>query len=919
MLRVTMSSSAAGAKAYYTQALSREDYYTEGQELIGRWGGRAAERLGLKGDVTKEAFERLCDGRHPVSGGKLTARLKDKRTVGYDLNFHAPKSLSAVYALTRDKRILEAFRAAVSDTMAEIEGEMKARVRKGGKDEDRPTRNLVYGEFVHFHARPVGGVPDPHLHAHCFTFNVTHDEQERAWKAGQFRDVKRDAPYFEAAFHARLSKRLAEHGYGISRTAKGWELSGVPESVVAKFSRRTAQIEALAEARGITDAEDKAALGATTRNRKQKNLTNEQLRQFWDARLTPEERAAIHGAAGGGNGSAPVSAGKALDYAERHCFERESAVEERCLLAAALKAGYGSVTPEAVASEAKRPGFIHRALSGRRMVTTAAVIREEQEMLDFCRAGRGTCKALGKPGYRIRRDFLSDEQQAAVLKVLGSSDRVMTIRGAAGTGKTTVLQEIAEGIEANGKALFAFAPSASASRGVLRSEGFTEADTVSRMLIDEKLQQRLKGQVILIDEAGQLGTKALGQVLDIAREQQARVILSGDVRQHGAVARGDSLRLLESQAGLVPAEIRTIRRQKPKDYRAAVAAIAKGDIEGGFARLDAMGSVREVGDDERYRLLATDYLRALAEHKSALVVSPTHREGAKVTALVRAELRKAGKLGEEERRFDQLKDLSLTEAEKSVPASFQAGDWVQFHQNAKGFTRGDRAEVIGHDAAGNVLARGGVPLPLHQAGRFQVFQRDELPLAAGDTVRITANGQTKDKKHKLMNGASYAVAGFTPQGDIRLGNGWIVGQEFGHLAHGYCTTSHASQGRTVDRALLAMGSESFPATNRQAFYVAASRAREAVTIYTESKADLRKAVERSGERLSGTELLQQGESAKPSRKERLMERARVVNRTAYQARAYAGRQLDRMRDRAAMIAAQMAARRDRERGMGLER
>jgi len=41
--------------------------------------------------------------------------------------------------------------------------------------------------------------------------------------AGQFRDLKADAPYFEAAFHARFARQLAEAGYGIERTAKGWE------------------------------------------------------------------------------------------------------------------------------------------------------------------------------------------------------------------------------------------------------------------------------------------------------------------------------------------------------------------------------------------------------------------------------------------------------------------------------------------------------------------------------------------------------------------------------------------------------------------------------------------------------------------------------------------------------------------------
>lgn len=98
-------------------------------------------------------------------------------------------------------------------------------VRKNGADENRTTGNMVWAEFVHFTARPVNGIPDPHLHAHCYAFNTTWDDTEKKWKAGQFRDLKGDAPYFEAAFHARFSKQLNDLGYHVERTAKGWELS----------------------------------------------------------------------------------------------------------------------------------------------------------------------------------------------------------------------------------------------------------------------------------------------------------------------------------------------------------------------------------------------------------------------------------------------------------------------------------------------------------------------------------------------------------------------------------------------------------------------------------------------------------------------------------------------------------------------
>ena len=177
--------------------------------------------------------------------------------------------------------------------MREIESEIKTRVRKNGANENRTTGNMVWAEFVHFTARPVNGVPDPHLHAHCYTFNTTWDDEEKKWKAGQFRDLKADAPYFEAAFHARFSRQLAELGYRIERTAKGWELAGVPQRVLDEFSRRTEQVEQKAKELGITSAKEKDGLAALTRERKQKDIDKPELRELWNKRISADERAAI--------------------------------------------------------------------------------------------------------------------------------------------------------------------------------------------------------------------------------------------------------------------------------------------------------------------------------------------------------------------------------------------------------------------------------------------------------------------------------------------------------------------------------------------------------------------------------------------------------------------------------------------------
>ncbi len=208
MLRVTESQNAEAAKQYFGKGMVRSDYYIDGQEIAGVWGGKAAEQLGLSGEVEQQDYFAVVDNLHPATGEQLTPRQKDNRRAGYDFTFSAPKSVSVLYELSKDERILTAFRESGAETMREIEREMKTRVRKGGRDENRITGNMVWAEFVHFTSRPVDCTPDPHLHSHNFVPNVTWDEEERRWKAGQFGELKHDAGYFEAAFDARLARKL---------------------------------------------------------------------------------------------------------------------------------------------------------------------------------------------------------------------------------------------------------------------------------------------------------------------------------------------------------------------------------------------------------------------------------------------------------------------------------------------------------------------------------------------------------------------------------------------------------------------------------------------------------------------------------------------------------------------------------------
>lgn len=847
VLRIIQNSSSAGAKRYYSTA----DYYAEGQELVGCWRGNASKRLGLDGVIAKKDWDALCDNLDPATGATLTARRKQERRVGYDFNFHAPKSLSLLYGLTQDERLLAAFREAVYTTMQEMEREACVRVRTNGRNEDRSTGNLIWGEFMHLTARPENGAPDPHLHAHCFVFNASFDGREDRWKAIQLGGIKRDAPYFEAVFHARLARSMEALGLATTRTRHGWELAELDAQTLAKFSRRTAHIERVARELGITDPRAKAELGATTRSRKSDELTMPELRSLWHERLEAPEAQALDQLAESVGGRAIATdrdaAREAAGRAVEHLFERASVVPERMLLREALRQGVGRAERGAIEAAVAGHGLIRAERDGRMMATTREVLREETAMLDFARKGRGACRPLAAGPVSFHREWLGEEQKTAVRHVLSSRDRVILVRGAAGTGKTTMMQEVRDAVEASGQRILAFAPSASASRGVLREDGFETADTVARLLADEAMQREAKGALIWIDEAGLLGTKTLRQVFELADRTGARVLLTGDRRQHGSVERGAALRLLEDEAGLRPAEIKAIQRQRER-YRDAVKALSEGQTALGFERLDRLGWIREAGGSEREGALADAYLASVRQGDSTLVVSPTHGEGQRITAAIRERMKQEGFITGEARRIEQLVPANLTIGQKRDTLSYEPGDVLVFHQNAKGHRKGERL----------VVGQAGVPFD--QAERFTVFRKASLELAPGDHLRITKNGRSLDDR-PLSNGDLYRLDGFTKAGDLRVsplgGKGAAprtIPRDYGHLAHGFVVTSHASQGKTVDRVIIGQSSDSLPASSREQFYVSVSRGRKQALIFTDDKEGLLEAVGQSHERTSGTEL-----------------------------------------------------------------
>jgi conjugative relaxase-like TrwC/TraI family protein len=860
MLRITVSESAAGARSYFGGGGADSEYYADGMGG-GRWHGLGAARLGLLGDVDAVAFARLCENLHPHGEGQLTPRQKTHRRVGYDVNFHCPKSVSLLHALSGDTRISEVFLHAVESTMRRIEAEAATRVRMGGQQLDRMTGNLVWATFMHETSRPVNGIPDPHLHAHCFTFNVTFDETEARWKALQFGDVKRDARYFEACFHAELAVGLRRLGYGIRHTKGAWEIAGIPRDLIERFSQRSHVIEREAAKRGINDAERKASLGAETRESKRSARPPNGVRSVWHARLTDDDWRALRDAHKYGDQTRLLEPRDAVTCALGSLLERSSVVRERTLAAEALRFGLGNNRPEEVLEAIALEPLVRRGCGRESAVTTYVSVREEERFVAMVRTGRGQYPSFMQGSELIMGDDasprLSLAQRAAARHVLGSHDFVTLVRGAAGTGKTTMMRETTESLQAAGHCVSVFAPTAEAARGVLRREGFAGAETVAKLLTSVAMQDAVRGHILWIDEAGLLGIGDASRVLTLARSLGCRVILCGDTRQHAAVSRGDAMRLCETKAGCPVAELSEIRRQTGV-YRDAVLDISEGRVAEGFRRLDSIGALVEASGNERHQMVAREYVQTRLARRSVLVVSPTHGEGRAITDAIREELFRSGQL-HDEREFTRLTPLTLTATERSRPMSYDESLIVRFHRPCAGFRLGVayRVAKVGLD---EVLVRSDAglvrPLPLSHAHSFEAFAQDTVAVAIGDELRVTRGMRTKDRKHRLENGALVTVRAFTEDGDIVLTNGWVVGRDAGHFTHGYCATSYAAQGKTVDRVIISQGDESFAASSREQFYVSVSRARERAIVFTNDKESLLRVVRESGSRQSALALVE---------------------------------------------------------------
>ena len=887
MIRPQVQFNLAVAKSYFREHLSTGDYYSEGQTIQGKWFGQGAVKLALSGTVSEPAFLALCEGKHPETDHRLTQRMNStrrqngrealNRRVFYDFTISPPKSVSIV-ALYQDPRIIGLHNRAVSLAMAELEKLAETRVRRSGKNEDRLTGNLVGAYFRHDTSREL----DPLLHTHCVVFNATFDPQENRWKALQAEAMYCAVRFAQEYYRHELAKGLRCLGYEIQQNLRGFEICQVSPSLIARFSKRHQQIDEETKKR-IEQHGFKGDIKAlrnqiahSNRRRKMKGVSSRDfLKSLWKTQMTPSERQALSRL----ESLPPGDFDKpdlqyAVNWAEQHVFDRRATVHDHELLAAALEVARGLNFELADLTKAvDQRSFVREA--GTRKLTSREVLGRELDLVLAAKEGRSRHEPLAP--QHTPSPALSAEQAGAVRQILGSRDFITLFRGAAGTGKSRALGEIEHGLRASGRPVIVLAPQRQQVLDLQR-DGL-QAQTVAQILTTNQLPAKA---AVICDEAGQIGGRDLHALVSLVQARNGRLILSGDTRQHGAVAASDALHAIERHAGLKPAQITRIRRQDPalgqsivekqfiRGYRAAVRDAARGKVAESFDRLDHLGCIREMPANERRSTLTMEYAAALGRSEKALVVAQTWDEVHAVNDSIRQTLRSMGKIGEGQ-ALQTFRALDLDSAQKRDPRSYEPGQHAFFLRRYGRFAKGDVCAIHGANEHGLVVMKAGrtSTISFRYAERILVTRSATMEVGPGDRLQLKFNGRSQEG-HALANSELVTVRQLGVDGSLAVESdaGLIktLAPNQRLFNRGFATTIYASQGKTVDTVLLS-DSGRRAATNNQQWYVSISRARRKVLVFTENKTELRAQIQKSGERELAIDLrLADSTGPKPGKK-----------------------------------------------------
>lgn len=349
------------------------------------------------------------------------------------------------------------------------------------------------------------------------------------------------------------------------------------------------------------------------------------------------------------------------------------------------------------------------------------------------------------PGQRDRAEAsaakgglrLGDQQSDALAHITGQEDLALVI-GYAGTGKSAMLGVAREAWEAQGYSVRGAALSGIAAEGLEGGSGISSRTIASLEHAWGQGRDQLGSRdVLVIDEAGMIGSRQMERVLSTAEAAGAKVVLVGDAEQLQAIEAGAAFRALTERHGA--AEITDIRRQREGWQRDATRELATGRTGEALDRYDAAGMLHGHESREAARGALVDGWNQVRQDKpqaSQLMLAHTRADVAELNQLARGRLREAGELGE-----DQV--LTTDRGDRA----FAAGDRLMFLRNERsmGVKNGTLGTVEGIEGSSLSVRLDGAE---RRAVRFDLKDYANIDHGYAATLH-KSQGVTVDHAHLL--------------------------------------------------------------------------------------------------------------------------------------------------------------------------
>ncbi|WP_035351417.1 MobF family relaxase [Edaphobacter aggregans] len=878
MLNISKPLSASQAQTYHEKEFTaaEQNYWKQGDTILGEWHGRLAGKFGLAGVIGAEEFARLSEGEHPTTGDQLVQHRQrheyqtaDGKTVtsvehraGWDATFSAPKSVSLTALVGGDDRVREAHREAVNIALNELEKYVQARI--GGNHTAETTGQFVAAKFEHDTARPVDGYAAPQLHTHAVIFNMT-EREDGSFRALQPQGLFDSQQFATAVYQSELMHRLRNLGYEIEAGRSGApEIKGYSHEYLDASSPRSQQIRDYLERTGYQGPEAAQIAAHSTRDKKEIHSPAEVLAahrqvaaEFGNQadRVVAEARQRGHGEERTPEAS-QLRAREAVTYARDRSFEREAVTDERDIFRDALRRGMGEITyPEVRASfEALIASGEFQEVSGQkhetgRQFTTHETIRAERYVVRRMEQGQNQAPQIMSIQDAVAltdsRPKLNAAQRHAIEQILTSHDAIQGLQGNAGVGKTTALIAVREGAEQQGYIVEGFAPTSRAAHQ-LRDAGIA-ADTLQGFLARGSHQpggDPGTRHLYMVDESSLASTKQMRDFLERIGSQD-RVLLIGDTRQHQGVDAGKPFEQLV-QAGMHTAQLDQIVRQKDLELLRAVEHLSKGEIAPGIVLLQQQGHITEIADSQqRIEAIAKSYA---AHPENTIIVSPDNASRREINQAVRAELQALGMVQSADYTMRVLSARSdMTGADRAWAARYQVDDILHYQRGSKdiGIEQRSYATVVATHPKENLVTvqkQNGEQVsydPSRLRG-ISAYREIEREFSVGDRLQFT----TPNRELRVANRDLGTIEQIGKNGQlaVRMDNGKTVsfdGERMRHFDHGYAVTSHSSQGLTAERVLVNIDTDVHPELINSRFaYVSISRASHEAHIYTNNAASL---------------------------------------------------------------------------------